>query len=178
MSIRTMCDPTTPGAVRDEYWSAQTKQDIWLVESHQGLVLETREINGHDDSDFYAVVWNEEKGDVERVTYASTRGWTYPNGAAVDATPEVVAKYQALVARREAEARALAAAREAATPTVGKAVRFVRSVRGKHATEQGASGTVFWFGKDSYDRFGRKFRIGVKLADRKVFVAADAVEVI
>src|SRR5215510_5788359 len=78
MAITMMCDPAVPGAVRDDYWSGVAKTDIWRVTTHEGLVLELREMNGYDDSDFYAVVWNDAKGEPERVEYASTRGWTYP----------------------------------------------------------------------------------------------------
>lgn len=86
---------------------------------HRGVVLATREMNGYDDSDFYALVW---AGDhVEQVEYATTRFWTYPNNATVDAAPEVLEQYRAWCARldalgrvkREAEAKA-AEARKAA----------------------------------------------------------------
>src|SRR4051812_33367012 len=101
-----MCEAVTPGAVKDEYWSKTSGHDIYRVESHKGLVLSTGEYNGYDDTDFYAVVWKEEKGNTERVTYASTRGWTYPNGATVDATDEVKAKYAARCEAITAELRA------------------------------------------------------------------------
>jgi len=178
-----MCDATTPGAVKDEYWSKQTGQEIWMVETHQGLVLATGEYNGYDDSDFYAVVWNEAAGHTERVTYASTRGWTYPNGAAVDATDEVKAKYAARCATITAELRARNAAAEAAKPAKGRRARTVRNVKGKNAIEAGVTGTVFWVGQDSYGKsyYGAapKMRVGFKADDgRKVFVAANAVEMV
>ena len=40
-------------------------------------------------SDFYAVVWTGER--LTSVEYATTRGWTYANGATIDATDEVKA---------------------------------------------------------------------------------------
>lgn|SRR5262245_6684446 len=174
--IRTMCNKDTPGAVLDDYWTKVAKTEIWMVETHKGLVLELREVNGYDDSDFYAVVWNEEKGEPERITYASTRGWTYPNGAGVDATPEVAAKYAAYLKAEDDARRALAEAREAKRPTVGKRVKTVRKVRGKAAIEAGVTGEVFWFGPD---RFRKGMRIGFLADDgRKVFIADNAVEVI
>jgi hypothetical protein len=189
MAIVMMCAATDPGAVRDDYWS-KNGHEIWTRETHKGLVLETREINGYDDSDFYAVVWNWEKGDTENVTYASTRGWTYPNGAAVDATEEVVAAYKALLAKREAERKAAALAREAATPRRGKRVRVITKLRGKATkhVEVGAEGTVFWTGEDAYKKrpvFGwadprEAIRVGVKLDNggEHVFLAGMMVEVI
>jgi hypothetical protein len=55
-----------------------------------GAVLATREINMHDDSDFVAVVWNEDMQRVQRVCYATTRCANW-GSATIDATPEVQA---------------------------------------------------------------------------------------
>lgn len=63
-----------------------------LVTMGTGRVLFTYERNGYDDSDFYAVYVND-AGEVKTMEYASTRGWTYANGAVADATPEVQAIY-------------------------------------------------------------------------------------
>lgn len=88
------------GAYCDLHWTKQTEAQrsdpIILVETHQGLCLREREMNGYDDSDFYMLVWNEEKGEPEEICFASTRGWTYPCCASrVDATEEVRAKHAA-----------------------------------------------------------------------------------
>ncbi len=65
-------------------------------ETHKGLCLYEREMNGYDDSDFYMAVWNEEKQKVEEILFATTRGWTYPAFASyADATPEVIKKAEA-----------------------------------------------------------------------------------
>lgn len=61
-------------------------------ESWTGCVLRLGEHNWHDDSDFYALVWDEEQGEVREIEYATTRGWTYHDSAKVDATDEVRAK--------------------------------------------------------------------------------------
>ena len=88
--------------------SALTGKPYWtgvliLSESHQGLCLQDREANGYDDSDWYMLVWNPEKGAPEEVLFASTRGWSYPCYASQpDATPEVRAAYEAW---RQADAR-------------------------------------------------------------------------
>ncbi len=175
MAIRMMVEAGAPGAVLDEYWTKVAKTEIWMATTHEGLVLETREINGYDDSDFYAVVWNEAKGAPERVTYASTRGWTYPNGAAVDATPEVAAKYAAYVEAERAAIRARNAEAEAKKPAKGKKAKTTRKVRGKGAIEAGVEGVIFWAGRDRFNGGGR---VGFRAADgREVFIAANAVEV-
>lgn len=78
----------------------------WTYESHHGLCLEDREINGYDDSDWYMIVWNPEKGEPERIFFASTRGWSYPCYASSPcATPEVRAEYQAWEEARARRAR-------------------------------------------------------------------------
>src|ERR1700748_532986 len=65
-----------------------------LWHTHVGLCLADRSYNGFDDSDFYMLVWNEEKGEAEEICFATTRGWSYPAyGSWVDATDEVKAKY-------------------------------------------------------------------------------------
>jgi hypothetical protein len=65
------------------------------VTSYEGCVLRTGEHNWYDDSDFYAMVWDEPTHSVKKITYATTRGWTYHNGAVVDATEDNRAKAEA-----------------------------------------------------------------------------------
>ena len=181
MAIVMMTEATTPGAVRSAYWSKEGR-DIYTVETHKGLVVGLREMNGYDDSDFYATVWNEEKGAPEEIMYASTRGWTYPNGAAIDATDEVKAKYDAYTAARMKAAAEARNARLAAEPGKGKKARTTRSVKGKNAIEAGVTGTIFWVGEDKFARNtygGKALRVGFAADDgRKVFIAGNAVEVI
>lgn len=57
----------------------------------KGCVLEDRERNGYDDSDFYVRYWDEASQSIKSMDYNSTR---YGGGgsATVDATPEVLAK--------------------------------------------------------------------------------------
>ena len=67
----------------------EIEENYRIIETYQGCVLDTREYNGYNDSDFYAIVWDEEKQKLDRIEYATTRGWTYLNGAGIDATEEV-----------------------------------------------------------------------------------------
>lgn len=105
MPVTQLCDADTPGA-RDisEHWNQEPGR-IFVHTTHHGLVLDDRERNGYDDSDFYAVVWNAEKGEPENIEYGTTRFWTYPAGATVDATDEVRALYESWLEARAAEAR-------------------------------------------------------------------------
>lgn len=156
MAIRMMCAKECDGAELDAHWSREAKSEIWIKTSHVGLVLQTVEQNGYHDSDFFAIVWNDEKGEPERIEYASTRGWSYPNSAGVDATPEVLAKHEAWQTKMRDAARASRQRCEAATPTKGKTVQIVR---GKNA---GETGTVFWYG--AAREFGPMYRNGWKAA--------------
>lgn len=139
MPVRTMTREFDSGA-----WSRHEEQPAgdaaWRVE-YEGAVLDTFERNGYDDSDFFAIVWDGEK--VTSVEYATTRGWTYPNTATVDATDEVRAKatdwFRARA--REREERLDRAAAE--TPAVGKKVRVTKArTRGKAPIAAGTEGWV------------------------------------
>lgn len=123
-------------------------EGLYMHTTHQGLVLSLGERNWHDDSDFYATVWNPETNAPEKITYATTRGWTYPNHASVDATPEVRAAYEAFLENIR-KARAQAAAEERAN-TVAKGKR-VKVVKGRKVPV-GTEGVVFWTGPDKYNR--------------------------
>ncbi len=159
------------GQYRREYCSGPFKS-LFMKTTHQGLVLELGEYNGYDDSDFYAVVWNWEKNSTERITYASTRGWTYPNSASVDATPEVIAVYQAYCEKRRTEYEEMKRQEELKRPSVGKTVRVVRGRK----VPKGTTGKVVWYGEDRYRR--GKMRVGILVEGKRVFVDAEYCEVI
>ena len=151
--------------------------------SYEGKVLAVGEHNHYDDSDFYAVVWDEETGQPKEVGYGTTRFWTYYNHATVDATDEVRAKYDAWQAARRAEIEKANAERDAKIPYVNRHVRVVKGRKVPIGTE----GTVFWYGQDQYARNtfrvfddGREGkRIGIRTdSGDKYFTAATNVEVI
>lgn len=152
--------------------------------SWEGKVLSLGEHNGSDDSDFYALVWDDETGKPKEVEYATTRGWTYYNSATVDATDEIRAKYDAYRETLRAEREAAIAAIEAQTPSRDKRVKVVKGRK----VPIGITGTVFWYGRDKFYRpptwelfpDGRKgYRIGlVTDTGDKFFTSATNVEVI
>lgn len=117
---------------------------IWLYDTHVGFCLRSGEYNGYDDSDFYMEVWNPNERKVERIIFASTRGWTYPcYGSSADATPEVLEAYaqmkdaESRLAAMQAYAEKVAtlcayradckALAKAAGVPVGKVLRLARS---------------------------------------------------
>ena len=67
---------------------------FYIEEYFVGCVLSLHENNHYDDSDFYAVVWNEETQALENNYYDSTR-YASNQYATIDATPEVRAKAEA-----------------------------------------------------------------------------------
>jgi hypothetical protein len=104
------------GTYADLHWTKHVQgylpgYVIYIRETHVGFTLSLHERNGHDDSDFYAYVWNPTSQRVETVEYATTRGWSYPcYHAVVDATPEVRALAEAY--QRQANAERLRLYRE------------------------------------------------------------------
>lgn len=155
---------------------ADGADSMYLYDTHVGLCLQEREMNGSWDSDFYMLVWNEEKGEPVEIMFATTRGWSYPClGSAVDATPEVRAKYDAWKAKKDAERAQAAAEREAATPRKGKLVRVTRTTRGPQGRPVGTEGSVFWTGEG---RSRGVSRLGVDAGGDRFFINSDAVEVV
>lgn len=145
MAIRTESSKQAYEASPNTHQVIQRGADThYMVITHVGMVLETRERNYYDDSDFYARVWNEEKQCVENVEYATTRAWTYLNSAVVDATPEVLAKADAWERAKAAEVAEQVRKVRAKDCEKG---RVVKVVKGKKVA-LGTTGVIFWFGED------------------------------
>lgn len=155
---------------------------LYMETSHVGMVIRIGEHNYYNDSDFYAIVWNSEKQAPQYIEYASTRGWSGPNSAYVDATPEVMAAYNAyhqrLAETRQKENEAAQAKRQAAIDALPSPLTRVQVTnnRSKKA-KKGACGTVFWSG---YSQFNNdKLVVGLKMDDgSKIYLNADAVKII
>jgi len=149
---------------RDSVGGGKTKVAI----SYEGAVLSTREINGYNDSDFYAMVWDEKEQEVKRIDYATTRGWTYDNNARVDATPEVIEKAQRRMVERFKEDFKRKFKRDSKKLQIGKEV-----------TTPDGEGKVFWIGKARRYRYDvATERVGVIKEGKKYFYDAYQVTVI
>lgn len=126
---------------------------LYMKTTYEGRVLSLGERNGYHDSDFYAVVWT--GSHTAQVQYASTRGWSYPNGAWVDATPEVLEAYKAFQAtQREAAEKAREKARKAAAEKAAKIPKKGDQVVvvGGRKVKQGTEGKILWVGPGSYGK--------------------------
>jgi hypothetical protein len=153
------------------------REPLYMETTHVGVVLSTGEHNYHDDSDFYALIWDEDTQSVREVEYASTRGWTYPNGAWVDATDEVKAKADAYYEGIALRNWKLDNEKQAKFPTKGKVVKVVKGRK----TPVGTTGDVIWSGEGRrYGYYGKTpYRVGIKAADGVVhWTDADNVEVL
>lgn len=142
------------------------KYESYVKESYVGATLGEYERNGRDDSDFYAIVWDEEKQKVRSFEYNSTR---YAGGGncVVDATPEVLAKAKAYYKPLVAENIRKASEIEAKKIHKGDRVRVVKGRKVKIGTE----GTLFWVGDTrSFTRGGTvSTRVGIKTDDGETF---------
>lgn len=151
MPIITCTNPNTPeGYDANNYGEqggllARHREEAHEV-TYEGCVLDTFERNMHDDSDFCAIVYNKEEARVEVVQYATTRGWTYHNTCAVDATPEVVAAAEAVTINRLAEQYI----REWSIPAVGKRVKS-KTTRGRYV---GCEGVISQIKPSDFNRYG------------------------
>ena len=137
---------------------------IETKESYVGRVLETYEENGYHDSDFYAVVWDDETESIIHKQYATTRFYSNGYGAKIDATPEIIEK-----ATAERKARFLKSAIEkdeetAKTVAKGKMVEINRGRKNR-----GIIGEVFWVGNpDKFSYYAKEHRsVGIKLDDER-----------
>lgn len=168
--------------VTESYRSHFTNPDarLWTWETHHGLCIQESERNGRDDSDFYMLVWNPEKGAPEHILFYTTRGWMYPCQASrPDATPEVLAALKAYNDRIEHSIREKHAKINAGMPAKGKVVRVVKG----RNVPIGTTGPVFWANVDQEWILGTLFRrytgrVGIETPRGRVFTNADNVQVV
>jgi hypothetical protein len=137
---------------------------IETKESYVGRVLETYEENGYNDSDFYAVVWDDETNSLIHKQFATTRFYSNGYGAKIDATPEIIEK-----ATAERKTRFLKSAIEkdeetAKTVAKGKMVEINRGRKNR-----GIIGEVFWVGNpEKFSYYAKEHRsVGIKLDDER-----------
>ena len=133
-------------------------------ETYVGKVLETYEENGRDDSDFYAVVWDDETDSLIHKQYATTRFYSNGYGAKIDATEEVIAKATAERKKRFLKSAIEADEEKAKTVANGKKVEVVSGRKNR-----GAIGEVFWVGNpDKFSYYSKEHRsVGIKLNDER-----------
>jgi hypothetical protein len=145
----------------------------YLYDTHQGLCLREFERNGYNDSDFYMVVWNPATKTPETIEFATTRGWSYPCfGSKVDATPEVIAEYEAYLEKQRKAAELAQDKEQARQPKFGRTVKVVKGRK----VPVGTTGEICWVGVNQfahqsyYAPSKKSLRVGIRLLDgTKVF---------
>lgn len=147
------------------------RHNLVMVHRYQGKVIREYERNGYDDSDFYAVVWDEEKQEPRHVMWGTTRAWTYACGCTIDATPDVLEKYNAWCKLRDAAWREYHKQEAKYIPAKGKTIRSTTR-RGK---AKGKQGLVTWVGASLYGGMSARF---VTDAGEAVFVSTDSLEIL
>lgn len=127
--------------------------------SYEGRVIETRERNYYDDSDFYAVVWDDEAGDIREIEYDTTRFGGGGNAWA-DLTPEWEADMNARLFYKAADILMDAARHDRKTPGMGK---HVVVVAGRH---KGLHGVVI--DQKMPELYGRREVVRLRLSPAAV----------
>lgn len=143
------------------------------VRDFHGYVLGIDERNGYSDSDFYAIVWDEEQQCVRTIDDGTTRFAAPPKYHGPSATPEVWAKAAAWWAAKVGPKLAVKTLLgERVAIDIGSEVEVVKGRK----IAKGTKGEVVWKGKDQFYRsYGyrgtmyalpaRAFRVGLRLLD-------------
>lgn len=139
-------------------------REMVMINEYHGLVIREYEKNYYDDSDFVAVVWDVVNQAPKHITFATTRGWSYPCGCVVDATPEVLALYEAYCAKQKRIWDEYNVKVSAYIPKVGMTAKSI-TTKGK---AKNLVGEITWMGDTQY---GYTVKIG------SIFVAMDRIMV-
>ena len=142
---------------------------------YEGCVLDWYEHNGYDDSDWYALCWNEEKQQIDKVLYETTRCGC-SGRAEIDATPDVLRKvyrYWKNIGRALFDSESNPT--QAKKPRVGDTVRVI----GGRKVKKGTEGKVFWTGtcRNPYSRCTEN-RLGIEVDGNRVFINEEQAELI
>lgn len=121
------------------------------VIDYTGTVLQTYEVNGRDDSDFYAIVWDEETQQIRVFEYGSTRYGGFQHYSK-DALPDVEAKAKKWLATVHLPPIAIAyCQRKCLVISKGDTVKVIAGRK----VPKGTEGKVVWYGANEYYKGGR-----------------------
>lgn len=135
-----------------------------MIDKLHGKVISIFERSYRYDCDFVATIWNDEMGVPENVVYATTRAYSYPCIAIVDATDEVLKKYNDYRASAKLALVEYEEKKKNYIPRIGSLAKSLT----KRGRAKGAIGAITWIGSSPYsDRV-------IKIND--VFVDAAKIE--
>ena len=140
-----------------------------------GCVIDKYEHNGYDDSDWYAVCWDDEKGEIVEINYDTTRcgggGW-----AKIDATEDVIRKvYRYYYNSCRYAFDNFYNIQQAKEVKVGDDLKVVRGRK----IPAGSVGKCFWRGtRYNYYSYRYEERVGIEIKGERFFIPLEYVEVI
>ena len=142
--------------------AASTPKCDYYDRDFTGCVLGVTENNGYHDSDFFAIVWDNEQNCVRTIEDGTTRAYAPPKYHRPDASIEVLEKARAWWASEVGPAKALSVLRDRASAIeVGSIVKVVKGRK----VAKGTVGTVTWKGEDRFasNRYTKAYRVGIKV---------------
>lgn len=154
---------------------ATTTESVSPLAEYEGRILAMRERNGYHDSDFSALV-ETAPGKFTWIEYATTRfPCPWPMTAPLNATDEVLDRYEAAQAADRESIRQELDRYNARSANKGATVRVTGGRKHK-----GKEGRVFWQGLDHYksNRQGRWYRLGIQTGNERFYVDASYCEVL
>lgn len=137
--------------------------------SYVGKVLNWYEMNGYEDSDWYAEVWDEETQRIKSVEYMTTRCGCW-GVAECDATDDILRKVYRQKKKSAASYYDQENEKKAKTVSRGDTVRIIKGRKVK----VGTVAVCFWAGQ-RYNQYSRMVedRIGVEVNGERVFINAE-----
>lgn len=144
--------------------AASTPKCDYYDRDFTGCVLGVTENNGYHDSDFFAIVWDNEQNCVRTIEDGTTRAYAPSKYHRPDASIEVLEKARAWwaseIGPKKAKEALLARANAIEIGSI------VKAVKGRKIPK-GTVGEVVWKGKDAYNRYAT--RIGIKVGGVTLF---------
>lgn len=147
---------------------------------YEGAVIDNFERNGYHDSDFYAIVYDEEQDVVKSVMTGTTRGYSTTAPLPVDITDVNLIKAQVAAERQAYKILKMLADRDARVIEPGKVVRFTRNFNGRTQpkAQEGELLNVATVWEESWNGSYPTTKVKGWTADgRELTVPANAVEV-
>ena len=150
--------------------AASTPKCDYYDRDFTGCVLGVTENNGYHDSDFFAIVWDNEQNCVRTIEDGTTRAYAPSKYHRPDASIEVLEKARAWWASEIGPKKAKEALLARANAIeIGSIVKVVKGRK----IPKGMVGEVVWKGKDAYNRYAT--RIGIKVGGVTLFTSTSNV---
>lgn len=146
-----------------------------VEQTYEGCVLKVWEKKVYNETDFMALVWDEETQSVQKIIYDSTRalGWGSAN---VDVTPEVARKVYNYYKKQAINLLPLYIEHEKNSIQEGSLVKIYKGNR----LRKGTIGKVFWVG-ESFNQYTNCFeeRVGMLVSGKhKIYIPKSYVKIL